>query len=410
MNPKISSNPWLIKKLPEEVKILFKIFGDEIRLVGGSVRDLLLKKKVNDFDFATKFLPQDTIKVLEKNNIKAVPTGVKFGTITAVVNGKNFEITTLRKDFENDGRHCVPEFVDDFFLDAARRDFTINALYLDSKGSIFDYFGGILDLKNKKLQFIGDASARIEEDFLRILRFFRFSCEYAQELDRKGLMTCIKQKNNLKKLSRERTRAEILKMLASAKKQNLVSILKVLRTKKIATEIFSSDLDIKALENLFKLEKKLKFSADLNLKLAALFCEKNLDLKNFAQEICATNSEKKYFRFLNLYFSTNSIEAGFSQKDLKQLLSSFEKNMVFDLYLFTSAKNYDAKKITEIEKNIQFLQKFVTPNFPIRSEDLINLGFSGKKLGDALKTAKKIWVQSDYALNKNDLISRLVGV
>lgn len=192
----------MLSSLPPEVKKIFKIFtkdGDEIRLVGGSVRDLLLNKKVKDFDFATKLLPEEVIKILEQNKLKAIPTGKKFGTITAVVNGKNFEITTLRKDSETDGRHCKPEFVDDYFLDAARRDFTVNALYLDSSGVIHDYFDGKSDLKNKKIKFIGDANRRIEEDFLRILRFFRFSCEYAEKLDVEGLKACVKQKKKSKK-------------------------------------------------------------------------------------------------------------------------------------------------------------------------------------------------------------------
>ena len=191
MNHKNFSHPKLVNNLPQEVKTLFEIFGDDIRLVGGCVRDLLLKKPVNDFDFATKNTPQKTTEILERNKIRAVPTGVKFGTITAVINGQNFEITTLRKDNETDGRHCNPQFVDDYFFDAARRDFTINALYLDSTGLVTDYFDGNSDLKAKKVRFIGDAVKRIEEDYLRILRFFRFSCEYAVELDQKGLAACV---------------------------------------------------------------------------------------------------------------------------------------------------------------------------------------------------------------------------
>ena len=214
------------KKFPSEVKKIFSIFGDEIRLVGGSVRDLLLKKKVSDFDFATTYLPQEIEKILKKNKIKSVPTGKKFGTITAVINGKNFEITTLRKDNETDGRRCKPQFVDDFKLDAARRDFTINGLYSDAEGKIHDYFDGISDLKKGKVRFIGDAKKRIEEDFLRILRFFRFSCEYGKSLDQKGLAACISLKKNLKKLSRERIRQEFLKLIASSKKDRLIAIFK----------------------------------------------------------------------------------------------------------------------------------------------------------------------------------------
>jgi poly(A) polymerase len=221
MTLKVLKLPELTKSFLAEVKILFQVFNSEILLVGGCVRDLLLKKKIADFDFATKLRPNEIIKILEENNLKAIPTGIKFGTITAVVNHKNFEITTLRKDNETDGRHCDPEFIDDFELDAARRDFTVNALYLDEAGNIYDYFDGISDLNNQEIKFIYDANKRIEEDYLRILRFFRFSCKYAKKLDREGLTACILQKENLKKLSRERIRSEFLKIVGNENKEML---------------------------------------------------------------------------------------------------------------------------------------------------------------------------------------------
>ncbi|NBV06825.1 MAG: CCA tRNA nucleotidyltransferase [Proteobacteria bacterium] len=406
MKPEIFSQPKLIKKLPQEVKILFKVFGSEIRLVGGCVRDLLLNKKINDFDFATKFLPTEVIKILAKNKIKAVPTGVKFGTITAVVNGKNFEITTLRRDNETDGRHCKPKFIDDFYFDAARRDFTINALYLDSAGLVYDYFAGSSDLKSKKVKFIGNANKRIAEDFLRILRFFRFSNEYAKSLDSKGLAACTQQKENLKKLSRERIRAEILKMLMSDKKTNLIAVLKVLQNKKIAAEIFSTKLDIKALESFFKIEKEFKISSNLSLQLAILFAQKNLDLKIFFSEICATNAEKKYFQFIveNLTAYKN-----FDQKILKQLLTSAPKEVVLDLYLIALVKNFDLQKISQVKEDIKFLKNFSLPNFPLQSTDLIKLGFVGKKLGAVLREARKIWAENNFALDKKKLLNLLAS-
>ena len=226
---KIFSYPQITKNFPSEVKKLFEIFGEDIRLVGGSLRDLLLGKNMKDFDFATKFLPNEVIAILEKHQIKALETGIKFGTVTAVINHKNFEITTLRKDQNHQGRHCDVEFVADYLLDASRRDFTINALYLDCEGNIYDYFGGIDDLEKEKVKFIGNANSRIEEDFLRILRFFRFSCEYAKSLDKQGLEACTKQKENIKKLSRERIRQEFIKMFATSKTANLFKILAVMK-------------------------------------------------------------------------------------------------------------------------------------------------------------------------------------
>ena len=361
------------KTFPFEVKKIFEIFGDDIRLVGGCVRDLLLKKKINDFDFATKFLPVETTKILEKNKIKAVSTGAKFGTITAVINNQNFEITTLRKDNETDGRHCEPEFVDDYLLDASRRDFTVNALYMDSCGQITDYFDGISDLKKEKVRFIGDANKRIEEDFLRILRFFRFSCEYAEKIDFEGLAACVDQRKNLKKLSRERIRQEFLKLIGSKKKERVVAILKILEEKKIAEEIFSSPLNIPAFERLQ--------SDDLKLKIAALLLNENFK----SEEICATNIEKKLFHF---FLSANL------SLDLRLLRAFHNEDLVWNFCLFTAAKN-----------NLPLPEKFKKlPEFPIESKDLIDLGFKNKALGDALDKTKKLWAESDFKLDKQSLL------
>ncbi len=360
-------------KFTPEVEKIFEIFGDDIRLVGGCVRDLLLEKKINDFDFATKFLPAETSKILEKNKIKAVPTGAKFGTITAVINDQNFEITTLRKDNETDGRHCEPEFVDDFLLDASRRDFTVNALYMDSHGKITDYFDGISDLKKQKLRFIGDAEKRIEEDFLRILRFFRFSVEYANELDSEGLKACVNQKENLKKLSRERIRQEFLKLISSKKKERVVAILKTLEQHKISDEIFSSPLDIPAFERLQ--------SDDPKLKIAALMLNKNFK----PEEICATNFEKKLFNFLL------SID---SNQDLRLLRAFYDEEFVWNFCLFNAAKQ---KLVAPRE-----LEKL--PKFPIEAKDLIELGFKNKALGEALDKLKKLWAESDFKLDKKSLL------
>lgn len=389
MKPEISLKPNLLKKLPKEVKKLFEIFGDDIRLVGGSVRDLLLKKTVGDFDFATRLLPEKTIKILEKNNIKAIPTGLKYGTVTAVLNHKNFEITTLRKEKNYDGRRPEVEFVDDYFLDAARRDFTINALYLDSKGRFYDYFNGISDLEKHEVRFIGNAKERIEEDYLRILRFFRFSCKYAKGFDSVGLKACISQRKNISKLSQERIRAEFLKMLSNDNWENLIESLEVLKRTKIADEIFSSKLDIKAF-------KQIKKDASLKLKIAALLLNKKTDLKILAQEICATNLEKKYFHFFQ------SIEQKLDLESVKQLLAFYEKDLVLDFYLFSLAK-----KDLNNDKNLKFIEKFSLPNFPLNSADIIQLGFKGRELGIALQESKKFWAKNNFKLDKLTLISFL---
>lgn len=400
MQLKILPHKNLVKKLPPEVKIIFKIFGDEIRLVGGCVRDLLLQKKVNDFDFATKFPPQKTAEILKKNKIKAIPTGIKFGTITAVVNGKNFEITTLRKDKETDGRHCNPEFIDDYFLDAKRRDFTINALYFDAAGLVYDYFDGISDLKKQKVRFIGDAKKRIEEDYLRILRFFRFSCKYSKRFDSIGLKACYDLRENLSKLSRERIRSEFLKIINCEKKDRVIATLNSMKKNNLFTQIFSRNLNILKLQRLFKIEKSFGISASLRLKLAIIFWKKDGDFKSFFNEICATNLEKKYF-------SNLSNLAGSNYEELMRLFLSFEKEVILDFYFISLCKKLNLSKIKEIKSDIKFLQKFSSPHFPLSGDEIKNLGFKSKEIGIAIKSAQDFWIKSNFKAGKKELINFL---
>lgn len=190
--------------------------GDAIRFVGGAVRDTLLGIDVADIDIATRHAPEHIVDLLQAARIKAVPTGIAHGTITAVIESGPVEVTTLRRDVSTDGRHAVVAFTDDWREDAARRDFTINALYADPvTGALFDYFGGIDDLACARVRFIGDPLQRIAEDHLRILRFFRFLARFGDAADPAGLDACIARANDLMALSRERIADELLKLLVA---------------------------------------------------------------------------------------------------------------------------------------------------------------------------------------------------
>lgn len=197
------------------------------RYVGGAVRDELLGLKVNDVDLATRLKPEDVIERLGQARIKAVPTGIEHGTITAVSDGHPFEITTLRRDVTTDGRRATVAFTDDWQEDAARRDFTINALSADpGTGEIFDYFGGLADLQARHIRFIGDPLGRIAEDHLRILRFFRFHARFGSgEPDAAALAACAARANDLMALSRERIADELVKLLGLDDPSNTVGIM-----------------------------------------------------------------------------------------------------------------------------------------------------------------------------------------
>lgn len=197
--------------------------GVETRIIGGAVRDLLLGKIADDVDLATTALPQETIRLASAAGYKVVPTGIEHGTVTLVRDGATFEVTTLRRDVETDGRRAKVAFGQDFTEDALRRDFTINALGLDRGGQVHDYCDGLTDLALRRIRFIGDASQRIREDYLRILRFFRFHARYGQgELDPAGFAACIAGRAGLEGLSRERVRAEMLKLLVAPRAADAV--------------------------------------------------------------------------------------------------------------------------------------------------------------------------------------------
>ena len=213
---KLPSAPW---QQPKEMRRLLEVLGagsGETRFVGGCIRDTLLGIEVQDVDLATRIAPQEVMDRLKQAGIKAIPTGLAHGTITAVVNGRPVEVTTLRRDVSTDGRRATIAYTDDWSEDAARRDFTINALSADPEsGELFDYFGGLADVERRLVRFIGDPLSRIAEDHLRILRFFRFHARFgAGEPDPDGLTACTARANDLMALSRERIADELLKLLA----------------------------------------------------------------------------------------------------------------------------------------------------------------------------------------------------
>ena len=217
------SGAWFNSKPLRKVFAAFAAANVEARVVGGAVRNALIDRPVSDVDIATTAEPEDVIRLARKAGLGAYPTGIDHGTITVVADGVSFEVTTLRRDVETDGRHAVVAFTTSWEEDAKRRDFTINALYCGEDGTIYDPIGGLDDLRKRRVRFIGDAEARIREDYLRILRFFRFSADYGNgQLDPAGLAAVTALKDGLSRLAAERIRSEILKLLAAPKAAEVV--------------------------------------------------------------------------------------------------------------------------------------------------------------------------------------------
>ena len=256
--------PWRERPgLPELVAVL----GDA-RFVGGAVRDTLLGLDVADIDLATSVEPEEVVRRLDRVGIKAIPTGIAHGTVTAVSQGTVVEVTTLRRDVATDGRHAVVAYTDSWHEDAARRDFTINALYADPiTGRIDDFFGGLGDLAARRVRFIGDPLRRIAEDHLRILRFFRFHARFGAEVDATGLAACVARANDLMALSRERVASELLKLLVAPRAVETVALM---LAHGILRPVLPEVATVDRLADLAATENKAGIEADAIRRLAAL--------------------------------------------------------------------------------------------------------------------------------------------
>ncbi|WP_423348735.1 CCA tRNA nucleotidyltransferase [Wolbachia sp. wLmal] len=368
-------------------------FGGEARLVGGCVRDSILQRDVHDIDLATNLLPNQTIKALKLCNIKTIPTGLKHGTITAVLNQRSFEITTLRHDVKCDGRHAKVEFTNNWQADASRRDFTFNALYADKHGHIYDYFGGIEDLKARRLNFIGNAEDRIKEDYLRILRAFRFHAKICVgDLSDEILNVCKKHSHMIQNLSGERIRDEILKLLEcndpfpTLKSMQESDVLQKIIPKEVKCEILSSPLLL---------------GTDALVKLALLLrtTKKNdrLSLGEYVSKFLRlSNKQKKKLLFL----LSNDIKTELSEKEQKKYISLFGRELYCDLVKICGVESGE-----NVDEYISFANTFNIPKFPLSGDDLISIGHQpGKSLGRNLELLKQHWEDSSYTLTKEELV------
>ncbi|WP_341822578.1 CCA tRNA nucleotidyltransferase [Wolbachia endosymbiont (group A) of Clivina fossor] len=367
-------------------------FGGEARFVGGCVRDSILQRDVHDIDLATNLLPNQTIKALKLRNIKTIPTGLKHGTITAVLNQRSFEITTLRHDVKCDGRHAKVEFTNNWQADASRRDFTFNALYADKHGHIYDYFGGIEDLKARRLNFIGNAEDRIEEDYLRILRAFRFHAKICVgDLSDEILSVCKKHSHMIQNLSGERIRDEILKLLEcndpfpTLKSMQESDVLQKIIPKEVKCEILSSSL-LLGTDALVKLALLLRTTKNDRLSLGE-YVSKFLRL---------SNKQKKKLLFL----LSNDIKTELSEKEQKKYISLFGRELYCDLVKICGVESGE-----NVDKYISFANTFNIPKFPLSGDDLISIGHQpGKSLGRSLELLKQHWEDSSYTLTKEELV------
>jgi len=365
------------------------------QFVGGCVRKAMEGKLTTDIDLATIYKPQEVRKILLKNNYKVLNLGIKYGSITTFSKNYRYEITSLRKDINPDGRHTKIKFTNNWIEDSLRRDFTINAIYCDRFGKVFDPVNGISDLKNKKINFIGNPDLRIKEDYLRILRFIRFSLEFNENIkDKKVLKIINKNIQFLKLISPERLFIELKKILEL---KNLESIKNKNYFKKILNKIYQ----LRFFERLCRIKtSKLRLNYLQLLSILLVGYDKKHIF--FSKQFRLSNKESDYLNFIFSQFKSLKNKS-YDYKTIKQQIFFYKKQLTLDFlyFIFIATKKISYKNLKKYQL---FIKKFKVPIFPISGDFLIRRGFKqGKSLGKRLNSLKKSWIENDFKLNLNKI-------
>ena len=368
------------------------------RYVGGAVRDTLLGLPVSDVDIATALLPHEVIDRLEAGSIKAIPTGIEHGTVTAAVDGKNYEITTLRRDVATDGRRATVAFATDWQEDAARRDFTINALYADPKsGEVFDYFDGRADLEARKLRFIGDANQRIAEDFLRILRYFRFLARYGGgQIDADAIQACATGAHGLTALSRERIAQELTRILAL---KDPVASIELMMTNGIFAP-FLPELSASAANDLRRLvlrEQELAQAVSLPARFLALLIREPVAVDKVAARLKLSNK-------LREGFAQRLNAPAPSPKNIRAIAYRADIETARDVALLYASD-------TELPECLAQLEQWEIPSLTIKGGELIQMGLpAGPLVAKTLQAIEANWISENFpdAVRQRELADQTV--
>jgi poly(A) polymerase len=366
--------------------------GEEARVVGGAIRNALLHVPVGEIDVATTAVPEEVVRRVQAAGCKAVPTGIEHGTVTVVIDGKPFEVTTLRRDVETFGRKAKVVFGRDWTDDAERRDFTINALSATADGEIYDYVGGLADIAERRVRFIGDAEKRIAEDYLRILRFFRFHAWYGEGVpDAAGLRACIAARAGLEMLSRERVRMELLKLVLAP---HATPVLAVMAEAGLLGRVIGGVPLLASFENMVKVEAATGTAADAMRRLGALGVAVKEDAERLAQRLRLSNAESERLIALDLWWRV-SPAAG--DQTARALLYELGPQSFADRVLLAWSRSQAGAADAAWRDLARLPQRWTAPVFPLKAADFTRRGVvAGPALGAALRVAKESWIAADF--------------
>ena len=364
--------------------------GGAARFVGGVVRDALLRRAIKDVDIATPLLPAEVMKRLKQAKLKAVPTGLEHGTVTAVAGKRHYEITTLRRDVKTYGRHAEVEFAADWAEDAVRRDFTMNALFLDADGEVFDYVGGLPDLEAGRVRFVGDPATRIREDVLRLLRFYRFFAHYGKTApDGPARLACRTLAYLLPNLSGERIRNETLRLLAAP---DPLPALQFMQEDGVLSAFLPEASGLERLRNLVALESK----PDPLRRLAALI-ERDADL--VAARLKLSSAQRA--RLIDLT-AEPPLDLAAGTQVQRRALHHLDRELYVDRALLAAARTGDFARLKPL---LALAKKWKPVEFPLKGRDLTKLGIKpGPELGKLLGALAAWWEVGDFAAKRKDCL------
>lgn len=413
MNDRITGQDWFQDKGLQALMSALNRDGGEVRIVGGAVRNALLGEPVNDIDLATTHVPTETIRLATLAGFKPVPTGIEHGTITVVVHGTPFEVTSLRQDVETDGRHAKVVFGTDWKADALRRDFTINALYATADGSIIDDVDGLADIASRTLRFIGEAEQRIREDYLRILRFFRFFAWYGSgRPETEGLKASARLKDGLLHLSAERVWSELKKLLSA---RDPGRALLWMRQSGVLSLILpeSEKWGIDAIPALIRAEQDLGWAIDPLLRLQAIIPPDPARMPALAERLRMSNGERDR---LIAWATAEPVKSELSPLALQKIIYRTGQNAVIDrLKLAYAAARGEAMtdsdallRAGKFSQLYDVASRFAVPKLPVSGQDLMDRGFvKGPDIGTALRKLETRWIESGFSLDADALLANL---
>ncbi|WP_163268809.1 CCA tRNA nucleotidyltransferase [Chelativorans alearense] len=408
----IADADWLREPGLQALLAVLNADGEEARIAGGAVRNALLGQAVTDIDVATTTPPDETTRRAEAAGFKVVPTGYEHGTVTVVAKGKPYEVTTLRADVETDGRRARVVFGRDWKSDAERRDFTINALYADADGRVVDLVGGLDDLNSRTLRFIGSAETRIREDYLRILRFFRFFAWYGSgRPDAEGLKACARLKEGLSQLSAERVWSELRKLLSAPDPSRA---LLWMRTTNALTMVLpeSEKWGIDTIHPLMAVEQALSWPPDPLLRLAAILPPDAGRLKALAARLRLSKAEAAC---LAAWAETPLPDPALSEADFAKLIyrgspAGVDKRLRLALANARARAAEDDKALIEaagFQRLLDILGRWQRPALPVKGKDLVAAGHApGEELGALLAKLEQAWIDSGFKMTRKELLEK----